>query len=382
MSAAPYILLAAGGTGGHVFPALSLAEELRAKEFDVRFVTDQRGRRYFDDLHTEHVHILPAATVYGGGVIKLPWRMVKLVLGIFVAFVILLRARPRAVVGFGGYPSFAPCLVARLLAVPVLVHEQNAVFGRANRLLARLGAYVATSFSDTALLPRSARRRTRRTGNPIRPLVRAEMQGGYRFLSLSRPFDLLIFGGSQGASIFNRVVPQAIAMLSVEERRRLRVTHQAQKNDMTTLLQAYNAADVYAEIRDFFTDMPRRIRRAHLVISRAGASTVSELSAIGAPSILVPLPGSLDADQLHNTRDLVGHGGAWVMQQKAFVPARLAAYLSHLMANPDKLRVAAQAARSCGTHDAVAKLGRYVLCLANRQPVEIEAHASASRIAQ
>ncbi len=382
MSAAPYILLAAGGTGGHVFPALSLAEELRAKEFDVRFVTDQRGRRYFDDLHPEHVHILPAATVYGGGVIKLPWRMVKLVLGIFVAFVILLRARPRAVVGFGGYPSFAPCLVARLLAVPVLVHEQNAVFGRANRLLARLGAYVATSFSDTALLPRSARRRTRRTGNPIRPLVRAEMQGGYRFLSLSRPFDLLIFGGSQGASIFNRVVPQAIAMLSVEERRRLRVTHQAQKNDMTTLLQAYNAADVYAEIRDFFTDMPRRIRRAHLVISRAGASTVSELSAIGAPSILVPLPGSLDADQLHNTRDLVGHGGAWVMQQKAFVPARLAAYLSQLMTNPDKLRVAAQAARSCGTHDAVAKLGRYVLCLANRQPVEIEAHASASRIAQ
>ena len=382
MSKSSYILLAAGGTGGHVFPALSLAEELEGKGYAVRFVTDVRGRRYFSGDHLPQLHILPAATVYGGGLFKLPWRVIKMALGILVAFSILVRARPRVVVGFGGYPSFAPCFVARLLAIPVLVHEQNAVFGRANRILARLGAYVATSFSDTLLLPRRARRRTRRTGNPIRPMVKAEMQGGFRFLSTSRPFDLLIFGGSQGAAIFNRVVPEAIAMLSEEERRRLRVTHQAQKSDMTRLLNQYNSAEVYAEIRDFFDDMPRRIRRAHLVISRAGASTISELSAIGAPSILVPLPGSLDADQLNNARDLVRCGGAWVMQQKAFIPSRLAAYLSNLMADPEKLRVAAQAARSCGSGDAVVKLGRYAVCLANRQPVEIEASASPSRIAE
>lgn len=382
MSNAPLVYLAAGGTGGHVFPALALGTHLRQAGFDVHLITDRRGMRFANHFGDMPVHTLAAGTIYGGGVLALPWRVVKLITGLLAALWILVRQRPAVVVGFGGYPSFAPSIIARLLMIPVLVHEQNAVFGRANRIVARFGAYVATSFNDTLKMPRRALRRTRRTGNPLRDEVRHEMRGGYRYLSPARPFDLLIFGGSQGATILNKVVPDAIALLTLEEKRRLRVTHQARTADMRDLLQKYNDADVFAEIRDFFDDMPRRIRRAHLVISRAGASTVSELAAIGAPSILVPLPGSLDADQLHNTRDLTHRGGAWVIPQNTFVAARLAARLSALMNDTDRLRTAAQAAREVGVEDAVVKLGRYVSCLAHRKPVEIEARASASGVAE
>ena len=335
-------------------------------------MTDRRGMAFKSQFGDIAVHTLPAATIYGGGLLKRPIGFVRIIYGFLAALILVLRLRPKLVVGFGGYPSFAPGLAARLLAIPVLVHEQNAVFGRANRMLAKLGAYIATSFSDTIGLSSRSRRRTRRTGNPLRPKVLAETQGGYRFLSHSRAFDLLIFGGSQGARVLNEVVPTAISYLSAEHKRRLRIVHQARVADMTDLLGRYNEAGVYAEIRDFFDDMPRRIRRAHLVICRAGASTVSELAAIGAPSILVPLPGSLDADQLNNTRDLVAKGGAWVMPQASFGAARLAARLEALLNDRDTLNMAAKAARSAGVLDATIKLGRYADCLASRRPVQIE----------
>ena len=372
MSKKPIILLAAGGTGGHVFPALALATELQRLDYDVRLVTDNRGMKFQSEFGDLQVHVMSAATIYGKGFLKIPFGIIRVFFSLLSALVLMVRLRPKLVIGFGGYPSFAPGVSACLLRIPVLVHEQNAVFGRANRMLAKLGAYVATSFSDTIGLSERTRRRTRRTGNPLRPKVLAETQSGYRFLSQTRAFDLLVFGGSQGARVLNQVVPDAISRLSDSHKRRLRIVHQARVDDMTDLLARYHDAGVYAEIRDFFDDMPRRIRRAHLVISRAGASTVSELAAIGAPSILVPLPGSLDADQLNNTRDLVSKGGAWVMPQATFVAGRLAARLDDLMNDRNKLSKVAQAAKSVGVLDATIKLGRYADCLATGRPVQIE----------
>lgn len=372
------ILLAAGGTGGHIFPAVALAGELAEEGYEVHFATDKRGMAFSSHFNDCETHALVAATVYGGGIFALPVRLLRLAYSLLQAFVLILRVRPSVVVGFGGYPSFAPSLMAMLLRVPVLVHEQNAVFGRANRMLARLGAHVATSFKDTSDLPKRARRRTRRTGNPLRNSVIEETSGGYRFLSSSRPFDLLIFGGSQGAQVFNKVVPEAMSRLPEPLRKRLRITHQSRAADMTTLLKVYNDAGIYAEIRDFYDDMPRRIRRAHLVICRAGASTVSELAAIGAPSILVPLPGALDADQLNNTRELASKGGCWVMPQPLFLAGRLAAKIEALMENPDRLLEASEAARSVRVLDAARKLSRYSICLAHRRPIQLEPGAFSS----
>jgi UDP-N-acetylglucosamine--N-acetylmuramyl-(pentapeptide) pyrophosphoryl-undecaprenol N-acetylglucosamine transferase len=372
------ILLAAGGTGGHIFPAVALASELKGEGYEVHFATDKRGMAFSSHFADWETHSLVAATVYGGGMFALPLRVLRLTYSLLQALFLILRLRPAAVVGFGGYPSFAPSLIAILLRTPVLVHEQNAVFGRANRMLARLGAYVATSFKDTANLPKRARRRTRRTGNPLRSSVINETTGGYRFLSTARPFDLLIFGGSQGAQVFNKVVPEALSRLSAPLRKRLRVTHQSRAADMTELLEVYNRAGIYAEIRDFYNDMPRRIRRAHLVVSRAGASTVSELAAIGAPSILVPLPGALDADQLNNTRELASKGGCWVMPQSLFLAGRLAAKIEALMENPERLLEASEAARSVRVLDAARKLSRYAICLAHRKPIQLEASAYSS----
>lgn len=372
MSKPEKIMMAAGGTGGHVFPALALAEALAQKHIQVHFVTDRRGHAYMKDYECGPITVLSAGSIFGGSVITLPVRALAIILGLLQASWVLMTQRPHLVVGFGGYPSLAPCLVARLLAIPVLVHEQNAVCGRANRLLARCGAYVATSFADTRLLPSWSGRRTRRTGNPVRLEVQQQARSGYRFLSNARPFDLLIFGGSQGAQVLNQVVPAALGRLSETDRRRLRVTHQVRREQMTQVMSAYHDIGVYAEIRDFFDDMPRRIRRAHLVISRAGASTVSELAAIGAPSILIPLAVSLDGDQTFNARALTLRGGAWIIPQSSLVPARLAARLERLMNNPDLLRQSAEAARSVGVLDATDKLVRYCLCLARREPVQIE----------
>ncbi len=372
MSGRDKILIAAGGTGGHVFPALALAHALVKDDLYVRFVTDQRGRAFMNDYDLGPLSVLAAGSVFGGGVFSLPIRAFKIMFGLVQSFWMLLRDRPKLVVGFGGYPSLAPCFVARLLAIPVLVHEQNAVCGRANRFLARCGAYVATSFSNTRLLPAWAGRRTRRTGNPVREEVQLQTKSGYRFLSNARPFDLLVFGGSQGAQIMNTVLPAALARLDPAERKRLRVTHQVHRSQMKTIMAAYHEIGVYAEMRDFFDDMPRRMRRAHLVISRAGASTVSELAAIGVPSILVPLASSLDGDQVFNARELTSRGGAWILSQNTFVPGRLAARLEYLMRHPDVLRQSADAAKTVGVLDATEKLVRYCLCLVRREPVQIE----------
>ncbi len=360
------IYIAAGGTGGHIFPAIALADKLAAQNYDIRFCTDKRGMAYYAHFSHFPVHVIAAGTIFGGRVFSVFFQLMVLIGGILHALYVLLHRRPAVIVGFGGYPSIPPLIAAWLLRVPILIHEQNAYMGRANRLMVYLRAHIATGFEHTAGIPRWGRKRVVFTGNPVRKEVVEATRGKYRFLTQNRPFDLLIFGGSQGAAIFNQVIPEALSNLPHKLRRRLRVTYQSHRRDMPVLLDVFAKANIYTEIRDFFNNMPYRMRRAHLVISRAGASTITELQTLGVPAIVVPFPGSLDQDQAHNARHLVRKGAAWLMLQESFNAARVTAYLEDLMTSPKKLRSAAECAVSLRDLTSADYLADYTLCVARR----------------
>ncbi len=355
-----------------MFPASVLAEEMRGFDYQVHLVTDARGMVYTPHLTPMMVHQIPAATIYSGGVLGLPIRMVKLTLSLLVSLVLILRLRPKVIIGFGGYPSFGPVVAGRLLGRTVLVHEQNAVLGRVNRLAVILGASAATSYADTFNVPIKAAERLRRTGNPLRPEVVRIAQDAYLSASEGQPFDVLIFGGSQGARVFTEIVPKAVGLLPEALQQRLRVVHQVQRADMRDALNAYSALGVSAEIRDFFDDLPVRMRRAHLMIGRGGASTVAELSALAVPSIIVPLPGALDQDQANNVRELAEMGGAIMVKQTDFEPSQLAAELEALMRDTRLLEAMSRKAAEFSELDAGARLARYADCLAKGQPVQID----------
>ena len=372
LKAGDKILLAAGGTGGHMFPAGAVAEDLKAAGYEVHLATDKRGMAYVSNLTPMELHQIPAATVYGGGLLALPMRALTLVMSIIVSLVLIIRLRPNVVVGFGGYPSFGPVLAGLLTRRAVLVHEQNAVLGRVNKLAAHLGAFVATSYNDTANVPAAATTKMRRTGNPLRPAVLKAAEGGYRYLASSRAFELLIFGGSQGASIFADIVPKALALLPKDKKSRLRVVHQVRQFDMRETLDAYSNEGIYSEIRDFFTDLPTRMRRAHLMIARGGASTVAEMTALGVPTIFVPLPGSLDQDQKHNVKELASTGCAKLLLQIELTPELLAEELSKLMDNEGRLQRMSDKARKFAELDATGRLFRYIDCLAQKTTIQID----------
>ena len=372
MSGKAKILLAAGGTGGHMFPAGALAEQLKDADYEVHLATDKRGMTYVSNLTPMELHQIPAATPYGGGLMALPMRIITLVVSLLASIILVIRLRPKVIIGFGGYPSFGPIIAGLILRRLVLVHEQNAVMGRVNKLAANIGAYVATSFDDTANVPSGTARKLRRTGNPLRPAILKAAQGGYRYLASARAFELLVFGGSQGASVFADIVPQAIALLSAEQKRRLRIVHQVRQPEMRATLEAYGKEGIYSEIRDFFDDLPVRMRRAHLMIARGGASTVAEMTALGVPTIFVPLPGSLDQDQAHNVRKLAQRGGAMVINQKDLTAESLALEIEKLMDDETRLQQMSDKARKFAELDATGRLFRYVDCLAQKRPLQID----------
>ena len=378
----PIALLAAGGTGGHMFPASVLAEQLKASGYEVYLATDARGLVYLPQLTQMHHHKLPAATVFNGGIIALPFRFLTLMISIFSSLYLVRRLKPKVVVGFGGYPSFGPVMAAIWSGLPVLVHEQNAVLGRVNRLAARWGASVATSYGQTQKVPANASERLRRTGNPLRAAVLNAPENSYMEPGKSGVFELLVFGGSQGASVFSAVLPQAVEKLSKSLQNRLRIVHQVRKADMQETLEAYGKLAVHAELREFFPDLPARMRRAHMVISRGGASTVAELAALGTPSLLVPLPGSLDQDQAMNGLELCEMGGALMTRQPEFTPDYLAEILTQWMDDPEALSGVSRQASAFGELDAAGRLTRYAQCLASGMPVQIDLPSSSSTQAQ
>jgi UDP-N-acetylglucosamine--N-acetylmuramyl-(pentapeptide) pyrophosphoryl-undecaprenol N-acetylglucosamine transferase len=359
---APLILLSAGGTGGHLFPAEALATALKAAGARVVLATDKRVGAISGSFPADEVVEIPSATPSGRSVPQMARAMLLLTAGVAKAVPALRRLRPAAVVGFGGYPTVPPVLAAAMLRVPTVIHEQNGVMGRANRLLARWATLIATGFPNVGGAP--GKGSTVQTGNPVRPSVIAAAARPYVPVSAEGQLNLLVFGGSQGARVMSDVVPAAIERLPEVSRSRLAITQQARDEDLARVRAAYARLVPDADVQPFFKDLPNRIADAHLVIARSGASTVAELSVIGRPAILVPLPGALDQDQAANARSLAEIGAAIMVPQSEFTPERLAREIETFLKEPDLLTRAASAAKSAGVSDAAERLASAVLQLA------------------
>jgi len=359
----PVVLLAAGGTGGHLFPAEALALALKARGVTVDLATDERATRYGHDFPARATHVIPSATIRGRDPVSLVKTMVTLGIGAMKALRLMRRIRPVAVVGFGGYPTLPPMLAATLRRVPTVIHDANAVMGRANRMLAPRVRAIATSFPDVMLDAALAAKATF-TGNPLRPAVIAAAAQPYAAPGIAEPFRLLVTGGSQGARVMADIVPPAVEKMTPALRGRLIVVQQARGEDETRVTATYARLGVKAEVAPFFADLPARIAAAHLIVSRSGASTVAELAAIGRPSLLVPLPHALDQDQLANANMLAQAGGAIVLKQDDFTPERLAGEIARLAADPGKLAAMAAGAKSAGALDAAERLADLVITVA------------------
>jgi UDP-N-acetylglucosamine--N-acetylmuramyl-(pentapeptide) pyrophosphoryl-undecaprenol N-acetylglucosamine transferase len=357
------ILVAAGGTGGHLFPAQALAHALAARGARVRLATDERALRYGGDFPAEEIHQIASATPTSGGLAAKISAALTLGKGVVAAYRLLGAIKPRAVVSFGGYPTVPPALAASLRALPLILHEQNAVMGRANRFLAKRAEKIACGFPTLEGLPDALRDRVVHVGNPVRPLVLEAARAAYPGFGDGR-LRLLVTGGSQGARIMSDVVPAAIDLLAPEQRARLVIVQQARGEDLARVQEAYRRLNVNFEAASFFPDLPRRMAEAHLVLARSGASTVSELAVIGRPSILVPFPHALDADQAANARHLERTGAAEVMRQTGFTPEWLADRLARALDDPEDLTRRAQAAKSAGIPDAAERLADLALMTA------------------
>ena len=349
------IVLMAGGTGGHLFPAMALAQELRRRGHVIHLMTDERVAGYGDDFPASQTHIVPSATPSIRNPLKFVVAMAKLGWGTIVAWQMLGGIKADVAVAFGGYPTVPSFLAARLRGVPGILHDSNAVLGRANHALARFANVVALSFAKTVRIE-GFETKVALTGNPVRDRVRAVADTPYPPLGAGHPINLLVFGGSQGARVFAELVPAAIEMLPPELRSRLRLVQQCRPEDLERVAEAYRQARVNVELAPFFADLPERIANSHLVISRSGASTVAELCIIGRPAILVPLPGAIDADQKMNALVLDNAGGGWIADQSELSPMVLAGRLKSLFDVPERMERAGVIAKSLGRPDAVALL--------------------------
>jgi UDP-N-acetylglucosamine--N-acetylmuramyl-(pentapeptide) pyrophosphoryl-undecaprenol N-acetylglucosamine transferase len=352
------VLLAAGGTGGHLFPAEALAFVLEKRGLIVELATDTRAAHF--KFPARAVHLIPSATLRARNPIALAHTGALLVLGTVKAWSMLGRVRPAVVVGFGGYPTVPPLMAASMRGIPTVLHEQNGVMGRANRLLAPRVTAIATSFRTLTRLDPRLQGKIAFTGNPVRPQVIAASAAPYAVPERNGKIRLLVFGGSQGARVMSDIVPEAIGQLNAELRARLMVVQQARPEDLDAVRGVYAKLGVEAETGAFFADLPARMAAAHLVVSRSGASTVAELSAIGRPAILVPLPHALDQDQFANAGVLEQAAGAIRIEQRDFTPERLASQIVRLAADPALLARMAKAAKSAGTIDAAERLADLV----------------------
>ncbi len=363
------ILLTAGGTGGHLFPAQALASELGRRGWTVELATDERADRYGQAFPARKVHIIASETLRGKSPVALAKTAFSLLRGTLQARSVIKALKPAAVVGFGGYPTFPPMFAARLTGTPSILHEANGVMGRANRMLARGATAIATSVPLSGL-PADLAAKVVETGNPVRDAVIAASGKPYQPPSPDGPFHLLVFGGSQGARFFSDLMPEALKHVSDELRGRLRLVQQCRPEDLERVETAYQALGVDADLHAFFQDMPERIAASHLVICRAGASSVSELTVLGRPSILVPLPHALDQDQSANARGLEAAGGAWPIAQADLTPERMAQELERLFRAPEMLARAASGALGQGKPDAVVRLADLVERIAAKKKLE------------
>lgn len=356
------IVLSAGGTGGHLFPAQALAGELLRRGRRIVVMTDNRGRNYQSVFPGADIEQVPSAT-FVGSLASRALAPLRIVAGILVSFLKLRRIRPSAVVGFGGYPSL-PVLAAALMdGVPTAIHEQNAVLGRVNRQFADRVTAVAASLPIARFAPKNASRIVY-TGNPVRPEAAKLAAAPYRAPREGEMIRVLVFGGSQGARALSELVPAAIAALPPDIRGRLQIVQQCRQEDLEPVRSAYGAVGIVAELAAFFDDLPERIAAAHLVVARSGASTLSELAVIGRPAILIPFPFATDDHQTANAAVFANAGAAWLVPQGDLSASSLAALWEKILRAPEELERRAAAARSLARPDAASRLADVVETIA------------------
>ena len=354
------VVLAAGGTGGHLFPAEALAARLLADGSSVLLITDGRAEAFGQRMPGVAVRQVRAGRL-GGGPLRAAFGIADIAVGIVQARRLLRQLQPAAVVGFGGYASVPTMIAAAQLGLPTVIHEQNAVLGRANRMLAPRARSIATGFPETIGLRPQDRGRAVQTGNPVRPAILAVGAEPYAPPKPEGAIELLVVGGSQGASVFAELVPAALALLPEALRRRIRLSQQARTEDRDAVVERLSALGSAAEIETFFTDMPERLATAQLVVCRAGASTIAELAAAGRPALLVPYPHATDDHQSANARAFAASGGGWALPQAELTAPILAGRLAALFADPAALQLAAAAARHFARDNAADRLAALVL---------------------
>ncbi|TCO72936.1 UDP-N-acetylglucosamine--N-acetylmuramyl-(pentapeptide) pyrophosphoryl-undecaprenol N-acetylglucosamine transferase [Rhodovulum euryhalinum] len=360
---APLLVIAAGGTGGHMFPAQALAETMLARGWRVKLSTDARGARYAGGFPREvEIMRVAADSLARGGAAERIAAPFRLGLGVLATLVNMLRDRPSVVAGFGGYPSFPALTAAIALKLPRMIHEQNGVLGRVNQLYARRVHAVACGTWPTDL-PDGVE--GWHTGNPVRAAV-MDRAGAPYIPPGDYPMSIVAIGGSQGARALSDTVPAAVAALPDGLRRHVRVAHQAREEDVARVVEAYARAGVEAEVRPFFDDIPKRLAEAQLVISRAGASSIADISVIGRPAILIPYPYATGDHQTANARGLVEAGGAILIPESALDPASLAAQIATVLDQPEGASQMSRAALSCGRPDAADRLAEIVEALGGK----------------
>ncbi|HEY0412496.1 MAG TPA: undecaprenyldiphospho-muramoylpentapeptide beta-N-acetylglucosaminyltransferase [Allosphingosinicella sp.] len=359
MTFSRHYVLAAGGTGGHMIPAHALAEELMRRGHRVALVTDDRGARIPGLFEGVQVHILPAGRLGGG-----PAGWLRAARNIFTGRAMASRLyetfAPSAVIGFGGYPALPALLAANRDRIPTLIHEQNAVLGRVNRLMAGKVDAIATAYGQVDRLSKSHAGKTHLVGNPVRDEVLELRHQPYPPLGEDGIFRVLVTGGSQGATVLSRVVPDGLGLLPEHFRRRLQVTQQCRAEDIEAVREKFASLRIPADLATYIEDMPDKLAWSHLVIARAGASTIAELTAAGRPAILIPLPGATDDHQTANAREMAKAGGARMIAQSRFTPVELAKQMQKLGLDPEALANAAARARAVGRPNAASDLADLV----------------------
>jgi UDP-N-acetylglucosamine--N-acetylmuramyl-(pentapeptide) pyrophosphoryl-undecaprenol N-acetylglucosamine transferase len=362
MSDSALIFLSCGGTGGHMTPAQALANDLMSRGFKVEVITDSRGLKFQEIFKNIPMNVVRSGTV-ASGVLGKVQGLANLALGIVQAVRIIRARKPAMVVGFGGYPSVPGVMAAQILGIPTIIHEQNAVIGRANAFLAGKATRIALSLPEVQGLDEAERQRCVFTGNPVRPEISALYSLPYPHADENGPLRIFIMGGSLGASVFSQIVPKALGALSADHRGRLKIVQQCREGDLAATQKAYEESGIQAELATFFNNVSEQLAQAHLVIARSGASTVAEVATAGRPAIFVPYPHHKDQQQKMNADAIADVGGAWVMTESGFTVDALRARIETFLQSPGVLFSAAEKARSCGRPDAARKLGNLVTAL-------------------
>ncbi len=360
----PLIVLSAGGTGGHMTPARALGQDLLSRGYRVEVITDTRGEKFASIFAGMPMHVVKAGTL-GTGIMGKISGMANLGLGILKARTLLAKLKPAVVVGFGGYPSVPAVYAAQKMGIPTIIHEANAVIGKANDMLASKAERIAISLPDVSGLSDNERIRCIVTGNPVRPEIAALYTQPYPTPKPGGELRILIMGGSLGARVLSDIVPESLAMLGGEHRGRLNIIQQCRAEDLEKVKIVYDRAGIKATLKTFFDDIPDQLSKAHLVISRSGASSVAEVTTAGRPAIFVPAGFHKDQQQKMNAECVADVGGAWVMTEAGFTAEALLARIETFLQNPETLFKAAENARSCGKPDAARKLGNLVTAIAS-----------------